>query len=114
MLDLVITQIMQESIEERERGAINGVQNALQEFMDMIKSFLVIALPDPKTFGILIIVSFTAVIGGFISYSVYSRKVRGHFFHFSRLKTCVYSQEPVTLSIPPKCSIDDVVQIERF
>uniref|UniRef100_A0A914V179 Solute carrier family 40 member n=1 Tax=Plectus sambesii TaxID=2011161 RepID=A0A914V179_9BILA len=57
MADLAISQIMQESIAEHERGVVNGVQSSVNQLMSMIKDLLVIALPDPRTFGLLIIAS---------------------------------------------------------
>jgi iron-regulated transporter 1 len=75
MADLTINQIMQESIAEHERGAINGVQNSLNQLMSMNKELLVILLPDERTFGLLIVVSVSSIALGFISYCGYARKV---------------------------------------
>lgn len=75
MADLTINQIMQESIAEHERGAINGVQNSLNQLMSMIKELLIILLPDERTFGLLIIVSVSSIFAAFISYCIYARKV---------------------------------------
>lgn len=79
MIDLTISQIMQESIEEDERGVVNGVQNSLNQLMSMIKDVGVIALPDIRTFGILIIISYMSVSSAFVFFCVYSRRVR--IFH---------------------------------
>jgi len=74
MADLTINQIMQESIAEHERGAINGVQNSLNQLMSMNKELLVILLPDERTFGVLIIVSVSIIALAFLSYCGYARK----------------------------------------
>lgn len=84
MADLSITQIMQEEVVETERGAVNGVQDGLQSLFDLTKDTLVIILPDSPTFGLLIIVSFCAVSAGFVSFSVYSNRIRGHLLPFRK------------------------------
>ena len=43
--DLSVTQIMQEKVPEAHRGKINGVQNGMQELMNVIKYVLVMVLP---------------------------------------------------------------------
>ena len=43
------------------RGIVSGVQTGLQSFMDLVKFGLVIALPHPDKFGILIILSFMVI-----------------------------------------------------
>ena len=43
--DLSVTQIMQEKVPEAHRGKINGVQNGMQELMNVIKYVLVVVLP---------------------------------------------------------------------
>ena len=84
MADLAISQIMQESIAEHERGVVNGVQSSVNQLMSMIKDLLVIALPDPRTFGLLIIASWISIFCGYVSYMVYARRVRGHILPFHR------------------------------
>ena len=61
MADLVVTQLMQESIVETERGIVHGVQNSLNMFMDMLKFILVIVLPQIEIFGVHIILSFSFI-----------------------------------------------------
>ena len=82
MADLTVTQILQEQVEENQRGLINGVQSSLNMFMDMIKFILVIIAPRPETYGILVILSFLFICVGGCFYASYSRKIRGHLFHF--------------------------------
>ena len=89
MADLVVTQLMQESVVEMERGIVNGVQNSLNMLMDMMKFALVIALPQVEIFGIHIIISFSFIFFAGLLFAYHSWRVRGHLFHFSRLaKPC--------------------------
>jgi len=85
-LDLTITQILQEQVAEAERGIVNGVQHSLQDLLDMIKFILVIFIPHPKDFAFLIILSFLFVTAGGGLYISYTTKIRGHFFHFEKLR----------------------------
>lgn len=66
--DLSITQIMQESVAETERGTVFGVENALCMLFSVCKDLMAILLPNPKTFGILILISFVTVFLGLIQY----------------------------------------------
>ena len=70
MADLVVTQLMQESIAETERGIVHGVQNSLNMFMDMLKFILVILAPQIEIFGIHIVISFSFICmaGGLFMY----------------------------------------------
>ena len=74
MCDLTVTQLLIEEPDPSIRGAVNGVQNALNKFMDLIKFVLVIGLPLPETFGYLVIASYTCVALGWVSYTVYACK----------------------------------------
>ncbi|CAK8674674.1 ferroportin-like [Clavelina lepadiformis] len=76
--DLTITQLIQENVVEKERGVFNGVQSSLNNFMDLLRYFLVLCLPLPSQFGILVVLSSLAVCVGYILYMAYSRRVRGH------------------------------------
>lgn len=82
LIDLSVTQILQERVEENNRGAINGVQHALNMFMDLLKYGLVILFPSPETFGLLTLISFTVICSGWISYAIYSWKIRRHILPF--------------------------------
>lgn len=88
MADLTITQLFLENVKETERGIVNGVQTSLNKLMDMLKFVMVIVAPEPEVFGILILISFTFIILGWISYAKYSRGVRGHLFHFEKIRKC--------------------------
>ncbi|WAR02398.1 S40A1-like protein, partial [Mya arenaria] len=48
----------------------------------------VIAIPHQEQFGYLILVSFAFICLGWVLYARYSYKVRGHLFHFDRIKQC--------------------------
>ena len=78
MADLVVTQILQENVAEKERGIVNGVQNSLNMLFDLIKFVLVICVPHVYYFGYLIIVSFSFIVIASASFSYYSFTVRGH------------------------------------
>jgi hypothetical protein len=65
---------MQESVAETERGTVFGVENSLCMFFSVGKDLLAIMLPDPKTFGLLILFSFGTVLGGFLQYIYYCLK----------------------------------------
>ena len=88
IVDLTITQILQERVEEERRGVINGVQDSLNNSMDLLKCVLVILLPDAKHFGCLIILSYISISSGWLLYAAFSRQQRGHLFHFCRLIPC--------------------------
>ncbi|XP_077978181.1 solute carrier family 40 member 1-like [Glandiceps talaboti] len=86
--DLVVTQLLQENVLETQRGVVNGVQSSLNSLMDMLHFILVIFLPRPETFGILIILSFLFVFSGGVLYAVYCYKVRGHVMPFHNINGC--------------------------
>ncbi|KAK7070392.1 hypothetical protein SK128_003748 [Halocaridina rubra] len=81
LADLSVTQILQEGVDESERGAINGVQSSLNQSLDLLRSILLIILPTRATFGFLIMLSFIFVTVGWMLYGVYARK------HMSRSGT---------------------------
>ena len=64
VVDLTITQIIQERVEEDRRGVINGVQDSLNNSLDLLKCILVILLPGAKDFGGLIILSYISISSG--------------------------------------------------
>ncbi|KAK4320472.1 hypothetical protein Pmani_008638 [Petrolisthes manimaculis] len=72
--DLSVTQILQEGVEESQRGAINGVQSSLNQTLDLLRSILIIILPRRETFGILIILSFFFVAAALLMFIVYARR----------------------------------------
>jgi hypothetical protein len=44
-------------VKEKERGLVSGVQNSLNQLMDMLKALMVILAPYPEEFGLLIVIS---------------------------------------------------------
>ncbi|CAG0887207.1 unnamed protein product, partial [Darwinula stevensoni] len=95
--DLTVTQIIQEGVEEEHRGSFNGVQSSMNMLMDLIKNALVTIFPKPQTFGYLIIASFSFVCLGWLSYAIYSRRRRGHLFHFEKVVPCLHKSELLRL-----------------
>merc|ERR1711997_1425586 len=93
IVDLTITQILQERVEEERRGVINGVQDSLNNSMDLLKCILVILLPDAKDFGCLIILSYVSISSGWLLYAAFSRQQRGHLFHSATKMN--YLQAPI-------------------
>ena len=69
MADLVVTQTMQESVLESERGVVGGVQSSLNMLMDMLKFALVIALPHVQLFGVHVCLSFAFILSGGLLFS---------------------------------------------
>ncbi|XP_071812545.1 ferroportin-like [Apostichopus japonicus] len=86
--DLVLSQQIQESVEEHHRGIFNGIQSSLQSSFDMIHFILVIGLPCPESFGYLIFASYLFVCLGAAMYARFSYKKRGHILPH-HLKECV-------------------------
>ncbi|ESO01114.1 hypothetical protein HELRODRAFT_120735, partial [Helobdella robusta] len=72
MADLVVTQLLQENIDECERGVVNGVQNSLNMLMDMLKFVLVMLLPQIEIFGLHIILSFIFIFVGMLFFYYYA------------------------------------------
>ena len=101
VVDLTITQIIQERVEEDRRGVFNGVQDSLNNSLDLLKCILVILLPGAKDFGGLIILSYISISSGWLFYALYSRQQRGHLFHTNRLIPCKDKNEyPATSHWP--------------
>ena len=61
IVDLTINQILQERVAEDKRGVVNGVQDSLNNSLDLLKCVLVIILPHMETFAILIFLSFVSI-----------------------------------------------------
>ena len=91
LADLSVTQILQENVEEEKRGVIGGVQTSLCSTLDLVKFVLVLFLPNPHTFGLLIILSFTAILCGALSLLVYA--VRRQKLICCKVKICFFSLE---------------------
>lgn len=72
LTDLVIHQIIQESVDEKKRGIIGGVQNSLNTIFDLIKYASVIFLSDVSQYGYLTIISICAVFAAFCLYTSFT------------------------------------------
>jgi len=97
IVDLTVNQLLQEKVEEDIRGVVNGVQDSLNNSLDLAKCVLVILLPAEETFALLIFASFVSINIGWLMYALYSRSQRGHLFHFSRLVSVVLPDTPSTI-----------------
>ena len=89
MADLTITQIIQENVSEHQRGVVGGVQSSLNMLLDMLKFVMVIVAPRIETFGILILISYLFIVLSGCLFSYHSWRVRGHLFHFDKIRKCV-------------------------
>lgn len=69
MFDLSVTQLFLQTVKERERGLVSGVQNSLNQLMDMLKALMVILAPYPEEFGLLTFISFGFVCLGGVLYT---------------------------------------------
>lgn len=78
MADLTVTQVVQESVIETERGIVNGVQNSLNMLMDMLKFTLVIFIPNIRHFGYLILASYAFICMAGCLFAYHARKMRGY------------------------------------
>ncbi|KAI5080963.1 hypothetical protein GOP47_0004146 [Adiantum capillus-veneris] len=63
MFDLSVTQLMQESVPEIERGVVAGVQNSMQSFFQLVAYVVGMIIPHPQDFGKLILMSFGRAFG---------------------------------------------------
>ncbi|XP_072251151.1 ferroportin [Leuresthes tenuis] len=74
--DLTVTQLLQETISESERGVVNGVQSSMNYLMDLLHFIMVISAPQPEHFGILVIISVLFITTGHIMYFLYAHKAK--------------------------------------
>lgn len=70
MFDLSVTQLMQESVPEVERGVVAGVQNSMQSFFQLLSFAVGMIIPHPQDFGKLILMSFGSVTMAAILYAI--------------------------------------------
>jgi iron-regulated transporter 1 len=71
LTDLTINQIIQESVNENDRGVIGGVQSSLNRIFDLIKYVCVVFLSDIKQYGYLVIISASAIFAAICLYMIY-------------------------------------------
>ncbi|KAM9724266.1 ferroportin isoform 2-T3 [Menidia menidia] len=74
--DLTVTQLLQETISESERGVVNGVQSSMNYLMDLLHFIMVISAPQPEHFGILVIISVLFITTGHSMYFLYAHKAK--------------------------------------
>ena len=72
-------------------GSLSGVQSSLQSALDLVKFCLVVALPHPRFFGILILLSFTVtlpnlLIGIFILLDIVTSP---NYFNITGISVCL-------------------------
>ena len=65
---MAINQQIQESVKEKERGIVGGVQGSLNKIFDLIKYAAVIGLPKMYQYGYLVIMSTVAVFSALCLY----------------------------------------------
>merc|ERR1719427_1588283 len=94
VVDLTVNQLLQEKVAEDVRGVVNGVQDSLNNTLDLAKCILVILLPAEETFALLIFASFISINFGWLMYALYSRSQRGHLFHFCLLASVILPDTP--------------------
>ena len=104
--DLTITQLFQESVEEQERGIVGGMQSSFNSILSLIMFSLVIALPKTEHFGLLTLMSVSAVGVGALLYASFAYRVRGHLFHFDKVKSLCGGAS--SHRIPTHVSLDDL------
>ena len=110
LTDLTMSQLFQETVPEQERGIVAGMQNSLNSLLSLLMYFLVIALPKPEHFGLLALMSVCAVGTGGLLYASFAYKIRGHLFHFDKLRKFCGSSTPV--SAPVSGSADDDLDLD--
>ncbi|KAM5158337.1 ferroportin-like [Mantella aurantiaca] len=66
--DLTVTQLLQENVMENERGVINGVQNSMNNLLDLVHFIMVILGPNPEAFGLLVLISLSFIAMGHMMY----------------------------------------------
>ncbi|XP_041057052.1 solute carrier family 40 member 1 isoform X1 [Carcharodon carcharias] len=75
--DLTVTQLIQENVDESERGIINGVQDSMNYLLDLVHFIMVILAPNPEAFGVLVIISTSFVAMGHLMYFRFAYKLLG-------------------------------------
>lgn len=96
--DLTVTQLIQENVDESERGIINGVQDSMNYLLDLVHFIMVILAPNPEAFGILVIISTSFVAMGHLMYFRFAYKSLGR-----QLFACT-SKDPTVQTSNPKIS----------
>ncbi|KAG0230126.1 hypothetical protein BGW42_001151 [Actinomortierella wolfii] len=85
--DLVITQIMQEHIDNDGAGIINGWHYTMMNTFELAQFLLTMIWYDPEQYLVPALISYVCVVVGAIVYTTYLMRMRGHLFHYHRLAT---------------------------
>lgn len=79
VFDLAAGQLLQEQVDDKDMGAVNGVQGSLQQVAQLMVYALGMAFGAPSQFPWLMVASWTAVTGAALMYCVWaSRQPRAH------------------------------------
>lgn len=73
--DLAQTQLMQESVDIREAGTINGAQQTLMEACFIMSFVMTIAFPSPSTFFIPAFLSFACILAAAILFTLFRHQL---------------------------------------
>ncbi|GLB41158.1 putative ferroportin1 (FPN1) [Lyophyllum shimeji] len=80
--DLCQLKLLQKTLADHpRRNTLNGLQYALQSFLDLFKYVMVIVLSKPSEFKYTATLSLGAVVAGACLYTYYLRWERGHLVH---------------------------------
>ncbi|XP_078408024.1 solute carrier family 40 member 1 [Cetorhinus maximus] len=93
--DLTVTQLIQENVDESERGIINGVQDSMNYLLDLVHFIMVILAPNPEAFGVLVIISTSFVAMGHLMYFKFAYKSVGR-----QLFACTFKDPAIQTSNP--------------
>nr|DBA25225.1 TPA: hypothetical protein GDO54_012780 [Pyxicephalus adspersus] len=88
--DLTVTQLLQENVMESERGIINGVQNSMNNLLDLLHFIMVILGPNPEAFGLLVLISVSFIAMGHMMYFQFAYKNLG-----KQLFSCSSNSRPI-------------------
>ncbi|XP_066910276.1 ferroportin-like [Clytia hemisphaerica] len=79
--DLTIIQLQQEHVPESERGIVSGVQNSTNHSFEILMFLLTIAFPNVEQFGILILISISAIISAGMVYLIFVSRFQQTFLN---------------------------------
>ncbi|KAG0326139.1 hypothetical protein BG004_003033 [Podila humilis] len=88
--DLVVTQIMQEHIEDGA-GVINGWHYSMMNVFELGQFVLTMVWSNPEVYYLPCTLSFLCVVVGAVVYSTYVAQIRGHLFHYHRIASTAAS-----------------------
>uniref|UniRef100_S4REI1 Solute carrier family 40 member n=1 Tax=Petromyzon marinus TaxID=7757 RepID=S4REI1_PETMA len=75
--DLTVTQLLQETVAEHERGVVSGVQSSLNYLLDLLHFTAVLLAPEPPAFGLLVLLSVAFVVTGHALFLAYAHGALG-------------------------------------